>query len=422
MTSQSLSIGLLGLVIAACGLAIAWSISRRFRKGLGLKKEESKKKEDVDFIIDAFHGVTKQLKEKEHELERLRASAEQRAENVESYNENILQCVTSGVMTFDRNNRVITLNRAAREMLGISHEQAVNRACGDIFGSNDICRSVGEAIGGSAASLRRETALERPDGRMWLGYNTAVLTDRQGSSLGVILSFSDLTEVKRLQEQVELRERLIALGEMSAGIAHELRNPMAVIAGYLALVAKKSAAPEHKIIKDVVAEINGMNRIIDDLLTFARPASLNRVRINIRELIEGCVAHVLQAKGGDSRTRTMLDIPELEVSFDEVLMRQALTNLVQNAVEAMPEGGTLTIRGMSTSREFALTIADTGAGIAADKLKKIFLPFFTTKDTGVGLGLALVHKIVLSHGGRIEVQSTEGRGTTFTVILPTAVN
>lgn len=422
MNSYSLSIQLLGLLIVAGGLAIAWSMSRRFRLDLGLKKKERKKKEDVGFIIDAFHSVTKELKEKEQELERLRASAEQRAENVESYNENILQCVTNGVMTFDRNGRVITLNRAASELLGISHEQAVDRPCSDIFGSGDICRSVEETIGRTTTSLRMETTLERPEGRMWLGYNTALLTDRQGSSLGVILSFSDLTEVKRLQEQVELRERLIALGEMSAGIAHELRNPMAVIAGYLALVSKKSAVPEQKIIRDVVAEINGMNRIIDDLLTFARPASLNRVRINIRELIEGCVANVLQAKGNDARVTTVLDLPELEVFLDEVLMRQALTNLVQNAVEAMPEGGTLTIQGMSTSRELSLTIADIGTGIPRDTLKKIFLPFFTTKDTGVGLGLALVHKIVLSHGGRIDVRSSEGQGTTFTVVLPTAGN
>jgi len=422
MTSSSLSIALLGLVIAASGLAIAWRMSRRFRQNLGIEKKERGKKEDVGFVIDAFHSVTKELKEKEQELERLRASAVQRAENVESYNENILQCVTSGVMTFDRNGRVMTLNRAAEEMLGTTHEQAVSRLCSDIFGCGDICRSVGETTGRTSTLSRLETTLERPEGRMWLGYNTALLTDRKGSSLGVILSFSDLTEVKRLQEQVELRERLTALGEMSAGIAHELRNPMAVMAGYLALVSKKSAAPEQKIIRDVVAEINGMNRIIDDLLTFARPASLNRVRINIRELLEGCVASVLQVKGNDARFITVLDLPELEVSLDEVLMRQALTNLVQNAVEAMPEGGTLTIRGMSTSRELSLTIADTGTGIPRDTLKKIFLPFFTTKDTGVGLGLALVHKIVLSHGGRIDVESIEGKGTTFTVILPKAGN
>jgi PAS domain S-box-containing protein len=422
MTFYPLSIALLGLVIVASGLAIAWSMSRRFRQDLGPEKKGRERKEDIGFVIDAFHGVTKQLKEKEQELERLRASAEQRAENVESYNENILQCVTSGVMTFDRNGRVITLNRAAEETLGISHEQAVSRECSAIFGAGDICRSVAETRGRTTSSLRLETTLERPDGRLWLGYNTAILTDRHGSSLGVILSFSDLTEVKRLQEQVELRERLTALGEMSAGIAHELRNPMAVITGYLALVAKKSAAPEQKIIKDVVAEINGMNRIIDDLLTFARPASLNRVRINIKELVEGCVMNVLQAKGNDGGTTTVLDLPDVAVSLDEVLMRQALTNLVQNAVEAMPDGGTMTIRGRSSSRELALSVQDTGSGIPRDTLKKIYLPFFTTKDTGVGLGLALVHKIVLSHGGRIDVQSGEGQGTTFTVILPTTGN
>ncbi len=420
MNFHSLSIQLLGLVIAASGLAIVWGLSRRFRRKLGLKKEGREKKEDVGFIIDAFHSVTKELKEKEQELERLRASAVQRAENVESYNENILQCVSSGVMTFDRNNRVITLNRAAEEMLGINHSQAVGRSCSEIFGPGDICRTVEETIGRTTTPLRRETTLDLPDGRIWLGYNTALLTDRQGASLGVILSFSDLTEVKRLQERVELRERLIALGEMSAGIAHELRNPMAVIAGYLALVSKKAAAPEQKIIRDVVTEINGMNRIIDDLLTFARPASLNRVRTNLRELIEGCVAHALQARGNDVRIGTELDLPELEVSLDEVLMRQALMNLIQNAVEAMPKGGTLTIRGASAGRELSLTIADTGTGIPRDTLKKIFLPFFTTKDTGVGLGLALAHKIVLSHGGRIDVQSSEGQGTTFTVVLPTA--
>jgi two-component system sensor histidine kinase PilS (NtrC family) len=131
-----------------------------------------------------------------------------------------------------------------------------------------------------------EAALERPQGRIWLGFNTAVLTDRHGAALGVILSFSDLTEVKRLQEQVELRERLTALGEMSAGIAHELRNPMAVISGYVNLLSRKADPTAQTIIRDISAEINGMNRIIGDLLTFARPTSLNRVQVDLRTGVE----------------------------------------------------------------------------------------------------------------------------------------
>jgi signal transduction histidine kinase len=244
-----------------------------------------------------------------------------------------------------------------------------------------------------------------------------VLADRQAAAIGVIVSFSDLTEVKRLQEQVELRERLTALGEMSAGIAHELRNPMAVISGYLTLLAKKNDPSGQETIRSITSEINGMNRIIGDLLTFARPASLNRVKVNIKEMITSCLAAVLQAKGESSSIETTLKLAEVEVSVDEVLMRQAFSNILQNAVEAMPDGGTLTIEAQ-TNRDLKITVRDTGTGISSDNLKKIFLPFYTLKDTGVGMGLALVHKIVTSHGGRIEVKSREGQGTEFMVTLP----
>lgn len=408
---------LIGTLVVLAGTAVLWSIARRYRRELGLQKDERKKTPETAFIIDAFHEVTKQLKDKEKELQRLKLLAEQRAENVESYNENILQCVTSGVITFDKNCILTTMNRAAEEMLGLKFKQQSGLSCGDLFGQGEITRAVHDTFEKKIPSARMEAMLERSQGKLWLGFNTAVLTDRQGEALGVILSFSDLTEVKRLQEQMELRERLTALGEMSAGIAHELRNPMAVISGYLKLLSKKKDASNQAIIRDITAEIDGMNRIIDDLLTFARPASLNRVKTNIREMIEACIANVLQATGADSRIKTVVNADDLELSVDEVLMRQALSNLMQNAVEAMPDGGTISVETHAGSN-FTLHVADTGAGIPREAIKKVFLPFFTTKDKGVGLGLALVHKIVLSHGGRIEVKSREGKGTIFTVILP----
>jgi len=416
MTAHSVAIALLGLFIAVSGVTFVWAIARRYRRELGLKKDEREKKEDVSFIIEAFQDVTRQLKEKEKELERLKSIAEQRAETVESYNENILQCVTNGVITFDTESTVTTINRAAEEILGIENRQALGRTCKDIFENGDICRLIRETLDRRLPSTRMETTLERPFGRVWLGFNTALLTDSKGSGLGVILSFSDLTEVKRLQEQIELRERLTALGEMSAGIAHELRNPMAVITGYLNLLSKKTPPADQKIIRDVVAEINGMNRIIDDLLTFARPTSPNRVHVNIKEMLEGCLSNVLQAKGVDSRITTDLKLDDIETSVDEGLMRQAFSNLLQNAIEAMPDGGAITIEAHG-GKKLTIAVRDTGVGIPEDKLKKIFLPFFTTKDKGVGLGLALAHKIILSHGGRIEVESTEGKGTVFTVTL-----
>lgn len=417
MTVPVLPILLFVILILLLGAALIGGMASRYRRQLGLQKEKQEKTTETAFIINAFHEVTKQLKDKEKELERLRTQAEHRAENVESYNENILECVTSGVMTFDKDCRVTTINRAAEEMLGMHREQTAGKSCREIFNDGDITQAVHETFEKKKPSARMEAMIDRPAGRVWLGFNTAVLTDRQGEALGVILSFSDLTEVKRLQEQVELRERLTALGEMSAGIAHELRNPMAVISGYLRLLSKKTDAASQTIIKDITAEIDGMNRIIGDLLTFARPASLNRVKINVREMIEGCVASVIQATGAAPRVATVLNLKDFEASFDEVLMRQAFTNLIQNAVDAMPDGGTLTI-DTRVNRDLRIVICDTGAGIPRDQLKKVFLPFFTTKDHGVGLGLALVHKIVLSHGGRIEVTSKEGEGTAFNVMLP----
>lgn len=410
---------LIGTLIVLAGAAVVWGTARRYRRELGLEKEEREKTQKTAFIISAFHELTKQLKDKEKELQRLKSLAEQRAENVESYNENILQCVTSGVMTFDKNCLLTTVNRAAEEMLGVKHEHGIGTSCRDLFGDGDIARAVHATIEKKTPSARMEAVLDRSQGKLWLGFNTAVLANAQGEALGVILSFSDLTEVKRLQEQMELRERLTALGEMSAGIAHELRNPMAVISGYLNLLSKKTDPASQAVIRDITSEINGMNRIIGDLLTFARPASLNRVKVNIKDMIEGCVANVLQATGADSRITTAVRAENSEMSVDEVLMRQAFTNLLQNAVEAMPDGGTLSIESRA-GRNVAVQISDTGIGMPHEAIKKIFLPFFTTKDKGVGLGLALVHKIVLSHGGRIEVSSKEGKGTTFTVILPKA--
>jgi len=417
MTQQPVTILLPAVLIVLFGAVLISGLVSRYRRKLGLQKEQQEKSSETAFIISAFHEVTKQLKDKERELERLRSLAVQRAENVESYNENILECVTSGVMTFDRECRLTTINRAAEETLGWQRERVVNKNCRELFGDSEITQSVHEALEKKTPSARMEGMLDLAAGKIWLGFNTAVLADRQREAIGVILSFSDLTEVKRLQEQMELRERLTALGEMSAGIAHELRNPMAVISGYLTLLAKKTDPFNQTIIRDISSEISGMNRIIGDLLTFARPASLNRVKVNVKELIEGCVATVLQAKGPDPQVNTVLNLDDVVSSLDEVLMRQAMTNLVQNAVEAMPEQGTLSISAI-VDRELKITVSDTGIGIPADEHKKIFLPFFTTKDKGVGLGLALVHKIVLSHGGRVEVDSVQGKGTKFSVILP----
>jgi PAS domain S-box-containing protein len=419
MNAHAFSAVLFGIVVIAAGGIILWSRARRYRRELGLGEgaQEREKTPDLSFIINAFHDVNRQLKEKEKELQRLKALAEQRAETVASRTENILQCVSNGVVTFDTAGTVTTMNRAAEEILCVDREQALGKTCRGLFDQGDLCRLVQDALENRVTARRMEAALARGQGRIWLGFNTALLTDKDGSSLGVILSFSDLTDVKRLQEQVELKERLSALGEMSAGIAHELRNPMAVIAGYLKLLAKQEDPKGQAIIADIQTEISGMNRIIGDLLTFARPTALNRTAVDLQQLVDACLESVLQARSGGAPLRTVVRVPAVTVSVDEVLMRQALGNILQNAADAMPDGGTLTVEAGGV-RGDAIIIRDTGAGIPRENFKRIFLPFFTTREKGVGMGLALAHKIVTAHGGRIEVESGDGAGSAFSVFLP----
>ena len=340
MIEQMVPIIILGAMVVAIGLLVTWRSARRYRREQGLLKQDQEKTGDVSFIISAFQDVTRELKEKERELERLKALAESRAEN-------ILQCVSNGVIAFDESGRVNTVNRAAEELLDMTRQDMVGRTCPEIFENGELCRFIHEALKDRITSRRMETALVLNGGRLWLGFNTALLTDRQGNSVGVILSFSDLTEVKRLQEQIELKERLTALGEMSAGIAHELRNPMAVIAGNLNLLSKKQDETGQKIIGDISAEIAGMNRIIGDLLTFARPTALNRVAVNISDLVASCVEGVLQTRGA---TNAIIDdrmLEDISTPLDESLMRQAFGNMIQNAMDAMPGGGTLTVASRS---------------------------------------------------------------------------
>lgn len=406
------------MAIIAAGILYLLSAVRKYRRDLGLEPEKHEKTQDMSFIITAFQDVTRQLKEKEKELERLRELAERRADAAVSATEHILRSITSGVIAFDERGVATTVNRAAEMIVGV--ERTVGRSCAELFGAGTICADVAHTLERKAPISRLETAFDRKGERLWLGYNTSVLTDPQGRAMGVILSFSDLTEVKRLQEQVELRERLTALGEMSAGIAHELRNPMAVITGYLNLLTKKQDEQGRKVIQDIMAEITGMNQIIGDLLTFARPTSLNRTTVNLADMLRGCISVMLEKRGGAGGIVADVDLDDVVLAVDEGLVRQAMANIVQNACDAMPGGGTVSISLRRTGGEAVITIGDTGSGIAPDIQKKIFLPFFTTRDAGVGMGLALTHKIVASHGGRIAVESPGSGGTTFTIVLPAA--
>ncbi|MFH1702177.1 MAG: ATP-binding protein [Nitrospirota bacterium] len=374
------------------------------------KSNERKDTSQVGFVVDTFHELVSKLKEKERELEILRQKAEDRAVIIEGYNENILQSVPSGVMSFDEELRITKVNLTAEKVFEVKREAVLGKYHTDVLN-----RPITDLLKGKKVIERGEISYATPSGRkIWLGLNLSPLKNKEGKTIGQILVFTDITEIKAFEAQMELRSRLSSLGEISAGIAHELRNPMGVIAGYTKLLSKKADESLRPTVNAIAKEINVMNRIISDFLSFAKPAELNISDVDLKGIIENCVS---VAAGGKDDIKTHIDINGLPaIKGDEVLLRQAFTNLVQNAIESMPKGGELSVRS-SLGEFIEVSISDTGPGIAENIVDKIFLPFFTTKDRGTGLGLSIVQKIIVSHGGNIFVDSGN-KGTTFRIRFP----
>jgi PAS domain S-box-containing protein len=367
---------------------------------------------EVGFVVDTFHDVVGKLKEKENELERLKAFAEEKAIRMEAYNENILQSVPSGVISIDNSMQIKSVNQAAERILGIEAKETVDINFRDVF--TDPLKTL---IREEKTVSREEYAYVTNDNRnIWLGITSSKLKNVSGEQIGLIFVFTDLTDIKQLQTQVELKQRLSQLGEMSAGIAHELRNSMSVISGYAKLLGRKVDNEGKPTVHSIMTEIQHMNQIISELLSFARPTDLSMGRVHINELIG-------QIVGPASEDHVSLRIAvngddEIYVNADELLMKQALSNVVINAIEAMPSGGAIDIAMRKVHDRAEIEIRDTGPGVPEDIRQKIFLPFYTTKEEGIGFGLALVQKIIVSHGGTIHVNTGSGHGAVFVISLP----
>ena len=371
---------------------------------------ETRQTSEVGFVVNTFHDLVSRLKEKERELETLRRKAEERAFAFETYNENILQSVPSGVISFDQALRITKMNASAERILGVKEAEAVGKLYLDIF-----VNPVADIIEKNKTVERAEFGYTTRNGkRIWLGLNMSPLKDNLHNIIGQILIFTDLTELKAFQSQRKLRDTLFTLGEMSAGIAHELRNPLAVISGYTKILSRKMDENNLSAVEAISREVAVMDRIITDFLSFAKPKELVLAEVDLRELIAGCESAISDAAEGISVINDTGTLPV--VIADEVLLRQSITNLLRNAIESMPDGGILKISG-SLDGSLSISISDTGHGIQEDIRDKIFLPFYTTKERGTGLGLSIVHKIVVSHGGTIQVDTGE-TGTTFTITFP----
>lgn len=363
----------------------------------------------------------------------IHAQLRQKVEELNSltdYLDTILNHISQGIVFIDLEGIVITYNKAAEEALGVEQAKVLFHPFSDFFSDDILGFSLKEALHNrvcpeicfiSLSNKNKKIEIEAAP----LFILKKVVTPYGSSRVpfeGMVIRLRNITELRRLQTIAARNERLKELGEITARMAHEIRNPLTGIRGFATLLVKDLAdKPElQKIASHILEGTESLNTIVTNILNYSRPLQPHFETIDLVPFLEE-IKETLQAnpdfpKGIQielySQNRSML------FSVDPNLLKGALLNLALNSIEAMPNGGCLEIRIMHGEKEFEILVRDTGVGIPAENMEKIFAPFFTTKPAGNGLGLAQVHKVILAHGGTIEVYSVVGEGTTFTIKLP----
>jgi two-component system sensor histidine kinase PilS (NtrC family) len=364
-------------------------------------------------------GVAERYRAAHRELE----THQRDLRDLEAFRDLVFECVGTGVIVLDQRDRVTAFNRAAAEITGRKSSDILGTHWHVVAGDGIDLREVATALETpSARSVRRETVVRRPDAmHVPVVMTFSTLRSADGDPLGLVVACEDLSAIRRMEARMRQADRLASLGRMSANIAHEIRNPLASMTGAIETLTAKAGVGDderERLTQIVMHESDRLNNIITDFLAYARPKPLARERVDVVALIEDVLVLLEHRPLPASVKVARMFGPSLSAYVDAPALRQALWNLCLNAVDAMPEGGELTVGATVVASRLELSVADTGRGIAPDDVTHIFEPFFSTKPEGSGLGLALVHRIVRDHDGEIDVQTDPGAGTTFTLTFP----
>ena len=391
-----------------------------------LFRETTRKYREAYEQLEAqFESLNVKLEETNLEL---RNSLEEK-DRVSNYLNNILESMTDGLLVVGLDGRINLFNQAAEHITGRSQEEVLGRTYEEVMGiDSGRENSVLHTLEAGDSLVNREKDLRRGDERIIpLGFSTSLVRDGNGEVLGAIEAFNDLTEVKRLENEVRRMHTLAALGEMAATVAHEIRNPLGGIASFANLLERDLEAedPNRRLVRKITEGVARLNRIVSSLLSYTRPLNLNTHPVDLSQIVEEAAAFFeidAERKSPSVTIQRRFPADVCTCQIDTEQFHQVVLNLLLNATQAMPEGGVIEVELTETcaeDRDWArVAVRDTGVGIADEVRDKLFMPFFTTKEDGTGLGLVTSRKIVEAHGGRITVDSVPGEGTCFTVALP----
>ena len=344
--------------------------------------------------------------------------------SLKAYADNILASMTNGLITVDLEGRIVTVNEMAERILERNREEMEGSLLEQAFDRHPpLVQMMVESLSREKSIFHSEMELKKRDGSLWLTISTSLLTDGAGRKMGALAVFQDITEIKALEERLRQADRLAALGTVSAGLAHEIKNPLSAIKTFVQLLPKKfqNATFMEKFNITVPREIDRINQLVEDLLELTRSRKRPWTALNVNPLLlQITELHGEEMKKKEITFENRLDQTLPSIQGDPESLYRAFSNIVINSIQAMPNGGVLKVFS-ETDPALAMikiTFRDNGIGMDEKTAKNLFNPFFTTKDKGVGLGMALTHKIIEDHRGTIEVMSEQRRGSTFIVRLP----
>jgi len=381
--------------------------------------------DEVQDLAENFKWMTSSIKQGREALE----TNLKEIRDLKHFSDLVILSITNGLMTLDERGRIVAFNRKAEEILAITSEEVLEQSPEMIWGQgSEISRLAREGLVEGRTVSGWELRLTIDGVELIVEITTSPIMEADGMVMGLLVLFDDLTEKKSLEERVRRADRLAAMGTLAAGLAHEIKNPLTAVRAFVQMFPDKFEKEEfrNKFNRIVPKELDRVNELLEDLLDLVRKP---RLKINAMKVYDA-IDHVLESLEPEIDKRKV-EISCLgreaghEVLADESYLVRAVHNVVLNAIQAMPAGGTLTIETTSAvhaggKEMIEILVIDTGPGIPTEQVDDIFNPFFTSKEKGTGLGLAVTNKIIEDQGGGVRVQSERAQGTAFTISLPSS--